>query len=42
MKRRKDNERRRQGQHKGQAQTWTDKDKTDKSVRMEPAIQAGI
>ena len=34
MKRREDNsyDRKRQGQHKKQAQIWTDTDKTDKSV----------
>ena len=35
-------DRKRQGQHKRQAQTWTNKDKTDKSVCIAPAIQTGI
>ena len=44
MKGREDNtdDRKRQGQHKRQAQIWTDMDKTNKSVCIAPAIQTGI
>ena len=44
MKGREDNidDRERQGQHKRQAQIWTDTDNTDKSVHIASAIQIGI
>ena len=44
MKKSEDNtdDRKRQGQHKRQAQIWTDMDKTNKSVCIAPAIQTGI
>ena len=44
MKRREDNtdDRTRQGQHKRQAQIWSDTDETDKSVRIASAIQSAI
>ena len=44
MKGREDNsdDRKRQGQHKRQAQIWTDTDKTNISVCIAPAIQPGI
>ena len=35
-------DRKKQGQHKRRAQIWTDKDNTDKSVCIAPAIQPGI
>ena len=44
MKGREDNtyDRKRQGQYKRQAQTWTDMDERNKNVFIAPAIQTGI